>query len=260
LRLLLKGYAGDWRDAPDSRRGAPKPPETKPVPADAATIRLVSPDDLDLGRVPLAEAIANRRSRRSYNDESLTLKELSFLLWSTQGVTATIRDGAGRVQFRFRAAPSGGALYPLETYLFVNRVDGVEPGVYRYAPHEHVLVAVRPNEQLSGELQAACYGQQFIGSAAVVFAWTAVPYRTEWKYGFLAHRMIAMEAGHVCQNLYLACESIGAGACAVCGYHQPLLDEMLQLDGEDEFTIYLAAVGKIARDVEDPDAPGTAGK
>jgi SagB-type dehydrogenase family enzyme len=85
-----------------------------------------------------------------------------------------------------------------------------------------------------------------VGDAAVVFIWSAIPGRTEWKYAYLAHRMIAMEAGHVCQNLYLAAQSCGLGVCALLSYHQPQVDELLELDGIEEFTLYLACVGKAA--------------
>jgi SagB-type dehydrogenase family enzyme len=82
--------------------------------------------------------------------------------------------------------------------------------------------------------------------SAVVFLWTAIPYRTEWRYTIVAPKLIAQESGHICQNLYLACEAIGAGTCAVGAYDQKKMDELLGVDGEDEFTIYVAPVGKVA--------------
>jgi SagB-type dehydrogenase family enzyme len=154
------------------------------------------------------------------------------------------RDEAGAIVQRFRAAPSAGARYPLETYLAIGRVEGVAAGIYRYLPNEHHLVLVREDAQVSGKLMAACYGTPSVGNAAVVFIWSAVPYRTEWKYTYLAHRMIAMEAGHVCENLYLAAESCRTGACAVLSYHQPRVDELLGVDGKEEFALYVACVGK----------------
>ena len=80
--------------------------------------------------------------------------------------------------------------------------------------------------------------------AAVVFVWTAIPYRAEWRYSIIAHKDIAIEAGHICQNLYLVCEAVGAGTCAVTSYHQKKIDELIGVDGEEEFTVYLAPVGK----------------
>ena len=134
----------------------------------------------------------------------------------------------------------------METYVVVLRVEGVPAGVFRYLPESHKLLRVRPLEAPGPVLIAACYGQEFPGRAAAVLVWTAVPARTEWKYGYISHRMIAMEAGHVCQNVYLASEAIGAGACAVLAYDQERMDELIGADGIEEFTLYMATVGKPA--------------
>lgn len=244
LRVMLKGYPGDWRAGSDSAKQRPEPPAEKTIPPGAKHIALVPPAQLALGAMPVRAAITARRSLREFSKAALSREELSFLLWATQGITAVQRDEAGKIARRFRAAPSAGARYPLETYIAVNRVDGLAPGLYRYRPNEHELIVVREDVALPASLQAACYGESFIGDAAVVFIWSAIPYRTEWKYTYISHRMIAMEAGHVCENLYLAAESIGAGACGVMAYHQPHLDELIGADGTDEFTLYLACVGK----------------
>jgi len=79
----------------------------------------------------------------------------------------------------------------------------------------------------------------------VVFIWTTIAYRMKWRYGLAAHKVIALDAGHVCQNLYLACEAIGAGTCAVAAYHQQLMDRLVRVDDQEEFVIYLAPVGKV---------------
>jgi SagB-type dehydrogenase family enzyme len=92
----------------------------------------------------------------------------------------------------------------------------------------------------------ATFGQPFAGSSAVVFLWTALPYRMEWRYGLAAHKVILLDAGHVCQNLYLACEALSLGTCAIAAYDQERMDQLLRVDGKDEFTVYLAAVGKPA--------------
>ncbi|MBN1557487.1 MAG: SagB/ThcOx family dehydrogenase [Lentisphaerae bacterium] len=244
-RAFLKGYAGDWRQDTDQKRGQPPPPVQKPYPPDAAIIELAHPDALNLGRLPLADAINRRRSRREYTAEPLTRGELSFLLWCTQGVERTVKNARGRAIQTYRTVPSGGARHPFETYLLVHRVAGLEPGIYRYLALEHALLSVGTVPDLPEAATRACYGQAFVGEAAVVFVWAAVPYRTEWRYGCIAHRMIAMEAGHICQNLYLAAEAIGAGACAVLGYDQRSLDGLLGLDGRNEFAVYLAPVGRV---------------
>jgi SagB-type dehydrogenase family enzyme len=176
----------------------------------------------------------------------LSNEELSFLLWATQGVSEIVKNEKGETTHHLRTVPSGGARHPFETYLVLNRVQGVQPGIYRFLPAAHKLLLVRRAEGLSQSMAAACYGQKHVREAAVVFVWAAVPYRTEWRYGYIAHRMIAMEAGHVCQNLYLAAESIGAGTCAVLGYDQVRLDTLIGVDGKHEFAVYVAPVGKRA--------------
>lgn len=110
---------------------------------------------------------------------------------------------------------------------------------------EHQLLVLSQEKELSQRVTAASLQQPFVGKAAAVFVWTTIPYRMEWRYDLAAHKVIALDAGHVCQNLYLACAAVGAGTCAVAAYHQDLMDQLLGIDGESEFTLYLAPVGKI---------------
>jgi SagB-type dehydrogenase family enzyme len=189
----------------------------------------------------LQAAIAARESRRRFTAEPLSLDELAFLLWATQGVRAELHEAAV-----LRTVPSAGCRHPFETYLAVLRVEGLEPGLYHYLPLDHALVAEREVEHLPAHLTAAARGQSFTGQAAATFIWTAVPSRTEWRYGEASYKVIALDAGHLCQNLYLACEAIGAGTCAIAAYNQDLLDDLLGMDGDEEFGIYMAPVGKVA--------------
>ena len=239
----------DWiRLERDQAKGLPAPPLQKPWPslpleqANALLIELPPIDQLPFGQLSLKEAIAQRRSHRKYSAEPFSLDEVAFLLWATQGVQEVSRDGTSSL----RTAPSGGARHTFESYLLLNNVDGLDPGLYRYLPLDHQLGLVYTDSDLPGKVADACAGQKFIQNAAAVFIWTTIPYRMEWRYGRLAYRIIAMDAGHVCQNLYLAAETMGAGACAIAAYHQEQLDALLGVDGENEFTIYVASVGKIA--------------
>jgi len=228
----------------DQQKGLPRPPAEKPYPEDARLIDLVSPEDITIGNVPIKQVIGQRRSRRKYTDEPLTIEELSYLLWATQGVYRHIERPDGRV-ITLRSVPSGGSLHEFETYLVINNVTGIEPGLYRYLPLKHKLLFIRSEEGLSQRAAEACCGQSFVGTGAVIFIWTVIPYRTEWRYSIVSHKVIATDAGHVCQNLYLAAESIGAGTCAIGAYIQNQVDAILPVDGEDEFTIYIAPVGKV---------------
>jgi SagB-type dehydrogenase family enzyme len=205
-------------------------------------IPLVPTAEIKLGTTPLVDAIRNRESRRQFSSEALTLEELSFLLWATQGVR---RIHPKRV-WAMRNVPSGGCRHPFETYLWVRNVESVPQGLYRYSALEHKLVAVgAPGAETQASLAEVCYGQEFVDKAAVTFVWTAIPYRTEWRYGPDSLKDILLSCGHICQNLYLACESIGAGTCAIVAYNQDALDRFLGVDGEDEISLYVAPVGKI---------------
>jgi len=245
LRAFLKGFPGDWRDDTGEARGRPAPDRVKPIPTEAVTYALVPPEQFTPRDLAVTKAIAERRSQHAYTEEPLTFEELSVLLWHTQGVTGHAIDAEGQ-PVSLRAAPSGGARYPLETYVFVHRVENLEPGLYRFAPESHQLVEITRDPDMPRALQRACFDAPFTGAAAAVIAFTAVPRRTEWKYGYIAHRMIAYEAGHAAQNVYLSAAAIGAGACAIAAYHQPSLDDLLNVDGEEEFALYLVAVGKVA--------------
>lgn len=238
---VWKQYGGDEFVTHQSK-GLPRPAPEKPFPDDARLIELVDPSDLTVGDVSIKEVIRKRRSRRKFTDEPLSLEELSYLLWATQGVTkaANLRDGV----LTYRTVPAGGALQPFETYLAVNRVTGVEPGLYRYLPMEHKLLFMRSEPDLMERAAIGCAGQEFVATSAVVFIWACVPYRKEWRYAAASHKIIAQDSGHLCQNLYLAAESIGAGTCAIGAYFQDEMDTLLGVDGEDEFTIYVAPVGK----------------
>jgi SagB-type dehydrogenase family enzyme len=225
----------------DQSMGIRPPPIEKRYSADAERIDLVSPNKFEaLPKADLLFAIANRKSRRRFIETPLTLQELSFLLWTTQGV----REGSDAGHAR-RTVPSAGARHALETYLCVLNVEGLHTGFYRYLPLEHQLVVEHRDKDAAEKIGWAAFQQNWMSSAAAVFIWCAIPYRMEWRYGLAAHKVILLDAGHVCQNLYLACEAISAGTCAVAAYDQELMDQVLKIDGKDEFVIYLAAVGKV---------------
>jgi SagB-type dehydrogenase family enzyme len=224
----------------DQHQGIAPPPVQKPARPEQALIALPGQETWTPFRgTDLLDAITNRKSHRRFKAESLALAELSFLLWSTQGIKQELTAGTA-----LRTVPSAGCRHAFETYLLISKVEGLEPGIYRYLPVEHALVLEREDADLVEKLPPATLGQTFTAAAPVIFAWTVIPYRTEWRYTTAAHRVILMDVGHVCQNLYLACEAVGCGTCAIAAYNQGLMDQLLAVDGTDEFTIYLAPVGK----------------
>jgi SagB-type dehydrogenase family enzyme len=244
-RSFLRGDLWErWEDLEThQRQGVPPPPPQEPYPQNARLIDLIAPEDLKVGSLPLIEAIRGRRSRRSFTEDFLTMEELSFLLWATQGVRRAV--GSEPRPAIYRTVPSGGARHPFETYLIVNRVSELEPGLYRYLSMEHRLCLLRIDAALAEKVSEASSGQAFVGRGAVVFIWTAIPYRTEWRYSIISPKIIALDAGHVCQDLYLASEAIGAGTCAVGAYNQTKMDALLGVDGREEFAIYVAPVGRV---------------
>jgi len=227
--------------ATDQNRGVDPPPWQKEAPAGAERVALPAREAWEgrIGRTDLLTAIDHRESRRMFAPEPLDLSELAFLLWITQGVRA--RRGPHAV---LKTVPSAGARHSFETYLFARNVTGLEKGLYRFLADEEALLVVDRPAEMETRLVDALLGQAFAGKAAVTFVWSTIPYRMEWRYALAAHRAILMDAGHVCQNLYLGCEAIGASTCGVGAYDQEALDALIGLDGEDEFAVYLAPVGK----------------
>lgn len=242
-RKFLKAYWWDERDkmVTDAKNQVPPPSTQKPYPENVTLVDLVPPENLTVGTLSILETIKRRKSHRRFTKEPLTLEELSFLLWATQGIRET--DGKGSAARR--TVPSAGARHPFETYLVVNRVNGLNPGLYRYLPLEHKVFFLYADSELPAKLGEGSRGQAFVGQGAVVFIWTVIPYRAEWRYSMVAPKMIALDAGHLCQNLYLASEAIGAGTCAIGAYDQDKMDAILDVDGKEEFVIYAAPVGKI---------------
>ena len=226
----------------DQAKGVSVPEVEKPVLAGQRVIALPKPKEWQhIEKVDLTGAIKERRSQRIFLKKSLLLEEVAYLLWATQGV---VRKGEG---YTMRTVPSAGARHALETYLCVLDVESLKPGVYRYLPTEHQLVEEFLDKELAVKIVSACMDQQFMGSAGVVFAWAAIPYRMEWRYGPISAKAIALDAGHVCQNLYLACEAVSCGTCAIGAYDQEKIDTLMCLDAKDEFVIYLAPVGKVSQ-------------
>jgi SagB-type dehydrogenase family enzyme len=223
----------------DQQRGLPQPPLELPPCLSGKIIDMPCPESLDIPPVDLRTAIERRRSVRSYLRVPMSLEELSFLLWCTQGVQQI--HGS---QATFRTVPSAGARHAFETFLLVNDVDGLEPGLYRFLALTHQLQQVDPDPTVAHRITSACFDQQFMLRSSAVFLWTAVPYRMTWRYGERGYRDLHLDAGHVCQNLYLAAEAAGCGVCAVAAFDDDRMNELLGINGTDQFLIYLATVGK----------------
>lgn len=227
----------DWKkldnEMTDQMKKMEKPPLFKEVPENAQITDLISYENLKIGHKSVISTIFDRRSKRSGSDHPLTMEELSYLLFCTNGVKNPARP-------MFRTVPSAGARHAMETYLQVERVEGLKKGLYRYLPLTNQLLYLK--EGSLDEAVDGFMGQNF--NADIMIFWTAIPYRMQYRYGSASMKLILLDAGHVCQNLYLACDSIGLGACAIGAYDQEKLDRYLELDTEKELVIYNATVVK----------------
>ncbi len=225
-------------------QGVPQPAPQKEVEAGEAFIDLPAPDVCKLTKPDARQCIGDRKSVRRYTDEAISIEELSYLLWATQGVRGKNENGKA-----MRTVPSAGATNTFETYLFVKNVEGLEQGIYRYQAYEHKLVFLKAVDDMTAMIDEMTMAERqpfvpyFAGKASVIFAWSTIPYRAEWKFDVQAHKKILIDVGHVCQNLYIAGESIDRGVCAIGIYNQEMMDEVLGLDGDEELVIYLASVG-----------------
>lgn len=197
----------------------------------------IRPIDQKSGK-SLWEAIAQRRSIREFSEQSITFSELSQLIWATQGITT--KSGG----FEFRASPSAGALYPIETYLGVNRVEEIPAGIYHYNVKEAQLILLKEGH-FGPELCEAGLGQEMLEEAACVFVWTAIVGRSKWKYRERAYRYIYMDVGHIGQTLYLAATALDIGCCAVGAFFDEEVDRVIGVDGKNEISVYVGAVGRV---------------
>ncbi len=193
------------------------------------------PPPITRGNVSVEEAISRRRSVRSYADKPLSLLHVSQLLWAAQGITDPARG--------LRAAPSAGATYPLEVYVVVGAggVIGLEAGVYRYYPESHEIKLVKLGD-LRKMLAEACLGQSWVREAPVSIVITAVYERTTSRYGERGERYVHMEAGHVGENIYLECVSLGLGCVVVGAFYDHDVARILAIPA-GESPLYVIPVG-----------------
>lgn len=221
----LVGGRMDWHRQPEWFRtyaGAPRIPLPPPQP----------------GGPGVFDVIRRRRSLRRYADTPLTLAELAQLTWAASGITGVYGEVA------LRAAPSAGALYPIETYIVAHRVEGVATGLYHYAVREHALEQLRTGD-LREAVARAALDQPIAATAAAVFIWTAVFERCRWKYGQRAYRYIWLDAGHIAENVALAAVGLGLGSCQVAAIYDDEADELLGVNPAEEGTLYMTTVGAI---------------
>ncbi len=192
------------------------------------------PEPRRTGDISLEEALSRRRSVRAYAPGPVTLEEVSQLLWAAQGITG---------ENRFRAAPSAGATYPLETYVVTGDAKGLEPGLYHYEPATHSLSFVKSGD-MRAELSEASLGQPCLHSAAIVIVLSAIYERTTETYGDRGRMYVHMDVGHAAENVLLQAATLGLGSVPVGAFRTRTIAAMLGFP-ETELPLYLLPVGRL---------------
>lgn len=218
---------------PGGTEGSARPDLYKEYPG-KPIIELPSPEPRATSSID--QALRQRKSIRNYSARPLSREQLAYLLWASTGIQGREHT------FEFRTAPSAGALYPIETYLVVNNVEGVPRGLYHYSIKRHALEELQSGD-ISQSITTAAMGQRMCSQAAVVFIWTAIFQRTRWRYRDRAYRYIYLDAGHIAQNLALTATSLGLGSCQIGALFDDEVNDIIGVDGIEESTIYMTVVG-----------------
>lgn len=224
VRKKMAGGYLDWSNKPEVYKHY------------AASRKIELPFPGQVETLSFDETIRKRRSIRRFSEKSLSLEQLGYLLWSSTGIQRVERG------YEFRNAPSAGALYPIETYLFAKNIDGLDMGLYHYDIKSHLLEELDVGD-FSVLLARACLGQETLISAGVVFVWSGIFVRSKWKYKQRAYRYVYLDCGHIAQNLALCASTLGLGSCQVGAFYDDEINKIVGLDGEEESVIYLSVVG-----------------
>ena len=237
-RYFLKSqWNNDSMKGTDQAKEIPMPSYEKSFNKDGL-ISLPDPLKTELKKRDIVEIITDRKSRRKLGEGNVSLSELSFVLWATQGIREVI---SGKM---FKNVPSAGSRHPFNTYVYADKVEGLKKGIYCYIASENALMEVNTgeDENLKERLLKALRGQLF--NCGFSLLWAYVPYRCEWRYTNNSYRVSAYDAGHICQNAYLAAEALGLGCCAIGAYNQEEVDSVLGLCGKEEYTAYIGVFGR----------------
>jgi len=209
---------------------------------DDSQLTYILPSPKTEGNVNVAEALTNRRSHRRFQNKELSAEQLSQILWAAYGITEpmdrqSLRGG-------LRTTPSAGALYPLEIYVSVGNVTGIEAGVYKYISEGHKIIRTI-DKDIRKELSAAALDQVAVRDAPITVVYSAVFSRITGRYGERGRaRYVFIELGHSAQNIYLQAEALHLGTCAIGAFTDSRVSELLKLQPEEE-PLYLMPVGHI---------------
>lgn len=218
----------------------PEPSPMLPIPEGVKIIKLPRPQRIKIPDVSVRDALESWEPVGFFSRSSLTKKELSFLLWCTQG----IRNVTG-TQTTIRNVPSSGKRYPIDTFFVAGEIEGLPTGLYRYLPDDHGIILLREDSDLPFAMGTASMNFKVITRAAVTFLWVAVPYRSVWALGNRGYRSVFIEAGHICQALIMASACIGCRVHPIDLFHDQMMNQLADLNQESQWPVYVAAVGKV---------------
>lgn len=227
----------------DQSKGVKAPPFCNPIKGELFTL----PSFENITKTSYMDLLDSRRSVRKYTNTPMSQEQLAFMLWSTQGIQSLRTEVA-----TFRTVPSGGARHPFETYITVKSVEALPSGLYHYLPTENIgekIVTIQKLKDLPDydkQITDMTDGQSWAANASIVLFYSCVPYKTEWRYVDLSHRLALMDVGHVGQNAMLSAAALGLGSCCIAAYDQKICDDVIGLDGLDEFMLYAVTVGTAA--------------
>ncbi len=225
-RNSIGGGGLDWNNQPDLYKSYPNNKK----------IKLVKPEALS--KLSLDDVLKKRKSIRIFSEKPVTKQQLSYIIWASTGIQRE------ELEFEFRTAPSAGALYPIETYLVINRVLDIPKGVYHYSIKDNSLEELKTGD-FSIEISKAALEQDMCKNSAAVFIWTAIFNRSKWKYGERAYRYIYLDVGHIAENFALASTSLGLGSCQIAALFDDEVNEIIDVDGVNESVIYMSVVGSL---------------
>jgi SagB-type dehydrogenase family enzyme len=198
------------------------------------------PEELPVAERSFDDVLRYRTSAREFSGDGIRLDQLAKVLFMSYGIT---RDNAGTNFPRpFRTVPSGGALYPLDIYVYASRVSGLDAGLYHYNPETNTLEVLRKADEIRQISGFFVQGDLALKAAAVLFV-AATFSRTVFKYGDRGYRFVLLETGHLAQNSNLTAQEMGLATTNIGGYTDRDVDRYLGLDGVNESTVYLLLIG-----------------
>lgn len=240
-RAMLKYDTSVGEYETDQMKKLPQPPLFKEKCSNETIALNKEFDQLKINQ-SFNEILLHRKSNRVYSEQDISLDELAYLLYMSQGVKEIKGNYA-----TFRPVACGGARHEFETYLIVNHVQGLKKGKYHYLAQTHELEYLGEVDNMFETIDISLAHQTWATKSSVVFYWSILPYRCEWRYSFDAYRAALMDVGHVGQNLYLSATALHLGVCTLASFDLAFCNQCFDLDGEEEFILYTATIGTIAK-------------